>query len=314
MKPQDGYISYVINPKSGASSSNFIGKRFLDYLLKNKFDVRTRYTGSIEDAYKFATEAAADSRCGLVAVCGGDGTIREVVRGLQNGEKRLVIVPGGTENLLANELGYDEKVKTIINAFESGIEKALDIGSANGRCFTSITGFGFDAQIVKSLNEDRQGNIDYLDYVWPIWRAFWKYKFCPIKVNVDGEEVFHGPGLVFVGNISRYAMGLGILRNADYGDGLLDVCIYKCGGRVRFVKHSLMTLMKYHTKCSDVIYRQGRNIKIASGNGIVYCQIDGDPGPDLPVEIKVIPLAVKVLVPENARPAGIRTRLIRAIG
>ena len=314
MKPEDGYISYIINPKSGASSSNFVGKKFLDYLLRNKFDVRTRYTGSIEDAYEFAVEASADHQCALVSACGGDGTIREVARGLQKGQKSLLIIPGGTENLLANELGYDEKVKTIINAFESGLEKPLDLGTANERCFTSITGFGFDAQVVKSLDEDRKGHIDYLDYVWPIWRAFWKYKFCPIKVEIDGEAVFHGPGLVFVGNISRYAMGLGILRNADYGDGLLDVCIYKCPGRIRFVKHSLMTLAKYHTKCPDVIYRRGKNIRVDSGNGVVFCQIDGDPGPDLPVEINVVPSAVKVLVPENAKPAGIRTRFIRAIG
>jgi len=314
MKPDDGYIAYIINPKSGPSSSKLIGRQFQQYLVKRGFEVRVSLTTSLDDACESATEAAVDYDCALVVVVGGDGTVREVAHGLEGSNKQLLIVPCGTENLLANELGFDEKLGTIIKTFEAGYIRPLDLGSVNGKCFTSIAGFGFDGQVVKRVSEQRKGHIDYSDYFWPIWRTFWDYKFETMKVQVDGDEVFDGPGLVFVGNISRYAIGLQILHYADFGDGLLDVCIYKCASRLRLLKHSAETILKVHADSGDVVYRQGKNIQVSSENVDIETEIDGDPGPALPVQIKVIPQAVNVMVPEGAKPAGIRTRIIRAIG
>jgi YegS/Rv2252/BmrU family lipid kinase len=314
MKPDDGYIAYIVNPKSGASSSKLTGRRFEDYLRNKGFEVRVSLTGSLDDACEFATDAAVDYDCAMVVVVGGDGTVREVAHGLEGSDKPLLIVPCGTENLLANELGFDEKLATIIKTFEGGYVKPLDLGSANGKCFTSIAGFGFDGEIVKRVSEQREGHIDYFDYFWPIWRTFWSYRFEALRVEVDGEELFNGRGLVFVGNISTYAMGLHILRNADFGDGLLDICIYKCASRLRLIKHSIMTVLKQHAYGSDVIYRQGKDIRVSSDSEGIKSEVDGDPGPALPVEIKVIPQAVNCIVPEGAKPAGIRTRIVRALG
>ena len=75
-----------------------------------------------------------------------------------------------------------------------------------------------------------------------------------------------------------------------------------------------MTVLKQHAKANDVIYRQGKSIKVSSITKSVMTEIDGDPGPALPVHIEVISKAVNCIVPENAKPAGIRTRIIRAIG
>jgi diacylglycerol kinase family enzyme len=65
---------------------------------------------------------------------------------------------------------------------------------------------------------------------------------------------------------------------------------------------------------SDVIYKQGKIIEISSRSEGVYAELDGDPGPELPVKIEVIPQAVNVIVPPGAKPAGIRTRFLRIIG
>ena len=314
MKPQDGYIAYIVNPKSGATSSKLLGRRFEQYLLKKGFDVRVSLTTSLEHACELSTNMAIDYDCAMIVAVGGDGTVREVAHGLEGSDKPLLIVPHGTENLLANEFGFDERLKTITRAFEAEYIRPLDLGSANGECFTTIAGFGFDGQVVKRVSEQRKGYIDHFDYFWPIWRTFWNYKFNPMKVEIDGEEIFNGPSLVFVGNISRYAVGIQILRYADYGDGLLDVCIYKCASKVRLAKHSIMTVLKQHAKASDVIYRQGKSILVSSNTDLVMTEIDGDPGPSLPVHIEVISQAVNCIVPENAKPAGIRTRIIRAIG
>ncbi len=314
MKPSDGYICYIVNPKSGATSSKLVGRQFEQYLVNKGYDVRVSLTTSLANACELATDAAVDYNCAMVVAAGGDGTVREVAHGLEGSDKPLLIVPCGTENLLANELGFDEKLSTIIRTFEGAYIRPFDLGSANGKCFTSIAGFGFDGQVVERVSSQRAGHIDHSDYFWPIWRTFWSYKFDAMKVEVDGEEIFDGPGLVFVGNISRYAVGLQILHYADIGDGLLDVCIYKCASQLHLLKHAIMTTLKQHADCRDVIYRQGREITVSSGTTDIKTEIDGDPGPVLPVQIKVIPQAVNCMVLEGARPAGIRTRIIRALG
>ena len=314
MDVSSGYIAYIVNPKSGASSSKRLVSGFKEYLLSRKVEVRTFFTESLLHARELAGDAAVDDGCSLVVVCGGDGTVREVAQGLEGSGKLLLLVPCGTENLLANELGYDELLKTSIKAFEGECVKVLDLGKVNGDCFTSIAGVGFDGEVVKRVSDVREGHINHLDYFWPLWRTFWSHKFPEIKVSVDGQDVFEGEGMVFVGNISRYAVGLQILHYADFGDGLLDVCVYKCNSRPRLIKHSFLTILKHHAKRNDVVYCQGKLIEITSPLRAVYTEIDGDPGPALPLKITVIPQAVRVLVPPDARPAGIRTRLKRVIG
>ena len=314
MKPDDGYIALIINPKAGATSSKLLGRRFERHLIKQGYDVQCSLTLSLEHACELSTYAASNKDCALVIGVGGDGTIREVAHGLEGSDTPLLIIPQGTENLLANELGFDETLKTIIRTFEAGYTRPLDLGNANGRCFTSIAGFGFDGEVVRKMSQQRAGHIDHFDYFWPIWRTFWEYKFDPMRVEVDGEEIFEGRGLVFVGNISRYAIGLQILHYADYGDGLLDICVYKCASQLHLAKHSLMTILKHHANRGDVIYRQGKNVCVRSNTRNIQTEIDGDPGPSLPVQIDVIRHAVDCIVPEDGKPAGIRTRIIRAIG
>ncbi len=313
MKPQDGYIAYIINPHAGSGRMKKCEHRFRDYLAARNFNVHVRETTSLEHTCEQANEAAIDYDCRLVVAAGGDGTVREVAHGLEGSDKPLFIVPCGTENLLADELGFDGRFETIVRTFEAAFVRPLDLGSANGKCFTSIAGFGFDGLVVKRVDEIRHGHINHLTYFWPLWHTFWDYKFYPMKVEVDGQEIFNGRGLVFVGNISRYALGLQILHSANFSDGLLDICVYKCTSKLRLIKHSMATIFKQHTFGSDVIYRQGREISVSSDSSDIETEIDGDPGPALPVNIKIIPKAVNVMVLEGAKPAGIRARLRRAL-
>jgi hypothetical protein len=110
MKPSDGYIQYIVNPKSGASSGKFTCRRFHRYLTDRRYEVRAGTTTSLEHACELATDAAVDPDCALVVVAGGDGTVREVAHGLEGSVKPLLVVPCGTENLLANELGFDGRL------------------------------------------------------------------------------------------------------------------------------------------------------------------------------------------------------------
>lgn len=312
MKPSHGYIKVIINPASGASSNKLLVRKFLCYLRDGGFDVRCEYTESLAHARSIAHAAAVSYECEMLAVAGGDGTVREAAHGLEGSDKPMMIIPCGTENLLANELGYDEKLSTLVNAFENQIVRLLDLGKTDGRFFTSVAGAGFDGEIVHHVDRYRKGHITHLEYFYPIWQTFWNHKYPVMSVEADGELIFQGKCLVIFGNISRYAVGLPILFKADFSDGLLDVCVYKCNSRLHLVKHAVMTVLKKHTSCKDVIYTQCKNIKISSPEP-VQTEIDGDPGPNLPLEVTIVPQAVRVIVPPDAKPAGIRTRIIRIL-
>ncbi len=314
MDYDQGTILFIANPKSGATSRQRMPKKFHDFLLERGLKVRYTLTASAGHACDLARQGAENPECTLVVCAGGDGTVREVAEGLQSSNTPLLIIPAGTENLLAGELGYDDRLSTIISTFEEGHARPLDLGTVNDRCFTCVVGVGFDADVVKHVHRKRSGNIDYFDYIDPLWQTFWSHTFPVLDVVVDGETAYRGPGMVFVGNVSRYAGGLKILRRAHYGDGLLDICIYRCGSRPRLVKHTLATLVKQHTQCRDVLYRQGQHISITAVPAHAPSEVDGDPGPTLPLEIGVVPQAIQVLTRRDVRPPGIRTRLLRAMG
>ncbi|MBN1457827.1 MAG: diacylglycerol kinase family lipid kinase [Sedimentisphaerales bacterium] len=303
MNLAQGYIEYIINPKSGSVIGKGTAKKFANYLRNNGYDVRVDKTKSMEHVCQLATKAAMDADCSMVAVAGGDGTVREVAHGLEGSGKRLMIIPSGTENLLAKELGTSNAFKRLVEVFEDGFISELDLGIANGRCFTSIAGLGFDGDVIKKISEKRKGHITHLHYLQPILQTVRDHEFPNIRVIVDDEEIFNGQGEVFVGNISRYATGLRILRDADFSDGLLDVCVYKCASRIQFVKHYIKTIFRVHAHADDVIYRQCKKIYISSSSKNVRTQIDGDPGPELPIKIEVIPNAVRVFVSKSGKRA-----------
>jgi YegS/Rv2252/BmrU family lipid kinase len=314
MQPQDGSIFFIVNPKSGASSNKRLVGTFRAYLEQRGYDLHVEYTESLGHGCQLAQQAGADDRYRLVAAAGGDGTIREVVHGLSGSKKPLLIIPCGTENLLANELGFDVRPETVIKAFESGHVRPLDLGIANQQRFTSIAGIGFDGKVVHRVQSVRKGHISHLSYFWPLWRTFWDYDFPAIKVTVDGKEFFSGRGLLFVGNISRYAIGLGILYKADFSDGLLDVCVFRCSHCWSLLKHAAMTVLKLNHRSKNAFYTQAQSIRVESQCNTLLTELDGDPGPSLPLDISVIPQAIQVLVPPKAKPAGIRTRIRRMIG
>lgn len=314
MQPQDGSVYFIVNPKSGASSNKRLVGGFRAYLEEHGYDIHLEYTESLEHGCQLAQQAATDDRYKLVAAAGGDGTIREVVQGLSGSKKPLLIIPCGTENLLANELGFDVQPQTVIRTFEQGQIRPLDLGRANQRHFTSIAGVGFDGKVVQRVHSTRTGHISHLSYFWPLWRTYWDYDFPEMKVTVDGKEFFRGRGLVFVGNISRYAIGLQILRKANYSDGLLDVCIFRCSNCLGLLKHAGMTVFKQNQRSKQAFYTQAQSVRVESSHDNIPTELDGDPGPALPLDISIIPEAIQVLVPSNAKPAGIRTRIRRMIG
>jgi len=362
-------IRLILNPISGRTRGNRSLMHLFRRLRSAGTDLELFRTTAPGDACRLACDAAR-AGVNLVIVAGGDGTVSEVVCGLRDATDPaprdpaptsaprdpapsspphrdlstmppVLIAPRGTENVLAKYLGLRLDGDALADAALNGREQEIDIGLCNGRPFMLVAGVGFDAEVVRRVHAARGRHLDYSAYVWPLWRTFWSYRHPAICVDVDGQRVFEGPGLAIAGNIPRYAMGLRLLRDARPDDGLLDVCIFAVRTRRGLIRHAVRAALARHVGQPDVVYRQGRVVRIAAANeshrdasdsshgaatdsqrvatdspsraamapphrpqreSPAPCvELDGDPGGELPIELEVIPRGARFIVPQSWR-------------
>ncbi len=293
-------VHLVINPHSGYGGRQLlladlrvamaeVGMNWVEYTTRGPDDA-TRYVRGLP------------GRASAVVVWGGDGTVHEVASGLAGTAVPILACPVGTENLLAKELHMPSEPWRIVQVLQTGQVVGCDVGTVNGHNFLLIIGVGFDGEVVRRLTAVRTGHISHLSYFWPIWRTFWEHDFPRMKIVADGQEIFDDFGLAFVGNISRYAVGLRICRDARYDDGLLDLVIFSCREQSALMLHAAWTLLRRHPLKGDVLYRRVRHVRIETDRP-VPSEADGDIGPSTPLDIAVAPQGIKLVVPA-VQPSG----------
>ena len=287
-------IHLIVNPRSGSGPKRRALAEFRALLRADGRDVVEHRTTGPDDATHYAASIADKTEA--VLVWGGDGTVREVATALAGTNVPVLPCPAGTENLLAKELRISSHPRRLVEILASGRTEECDLGVVNGRTFMLILGVGFDGEVVRRLATVRQGHITYLSYFWPIWRTFWEHDFPKMRIIADGEEVFNDYGLAFVGNISRYAVGLRICNEALYDDGLLDLVVFSCQERTALIFHAAWTLLRRHPLKGSVIYKQFRRARIETDEP-VPSQTDGDVGSNTPLDISVHPGRLRLMVP-----------------
>lgn len=239
--------------------------------------------------------AAEATGADAILCCGGDGTLCDVINGLNGRGTPLAILPAGTENILAKELNCLLDAEAIVRSLLGNRTVRFDVGLANGTRFLIVVGVGFDAEVVRRLTQRRQGHISYLTYARPIGDTLCHYDFPRLTVTVDGGAVFDDHGIAIIGNLSRYSMGLRILGRARPDDGLLDVCAFPCRGTLRLLQHAADVFWNRHLDRDGVVYAQGRRISVTSPYG-ADVQIDGEWAGVLPLNCSVNPAEVSILV------------------
>jgi diacylglycerol kinase (ATP) len=293
----DRPIHVIVNPRSGYGGQGLLLADVLAALRRADLHVVEYVTKAPEDATRYARQAA--DRASLAIVWGGDGTVSEVANGLAGTNVPLLACPAGTENLLAKELRVSSDPRQVLEILRHGEVVDCDVGQINGRNFLLIIGVGFDGEVVRRLSAVRTGHISHLSYFWPIWRTFWEHDFPHVRITADEEVIFDDFGLTFIGNISRYSVGLRICRDAQFNDGLLDLVIFRCREQTRLMLHAAWTLLRRHPLKGDVTYRRFRRAQIETDRP-VPSQVDGDVGPLTPLEVAVAPYRIKLLIPSAA--------------
>jgi len=292
-------VHLVVNPHSGYGGSLSLLSGLRTEMHRAGLKVTEYTTKGPEDATLYVRQLPG--KCSAVIVWGGDGTVNEVTSGLVGTAVPVMPCHAGTENLLAKELRIPRDPRKLLQVLLGGDIVECDVGKVNDCNFLLIVGVGFDGEVVRRLSSSRSGHISHLSYFWPMWRTFWEHNFPRMRIVADEQEIFDDFGLAFIGNISRYAVGLRICRDALFDDGLLDLVVFSCKEQTALMLHAGWTLLRRHPLKGNVLYRQVQHVRIETDKP-APSQVDGDIGPSTPLEISLATGRVKIIVPPRPSP------------
>ena len=246
------------------------------------------------EAEKLARNAVREGFERIVAA-GGDGTINEVVNGIAGSDAALGLLPMGTMNVFATELGlpsYDlNRCWEIIKAEHT---RLIDLPSANGKHFVQLAGVGLDAQVVKETSVAFKRNFGPLSYLFSAAQiAGWQ----PPRLLIESENAVTDEGsFILIGNGRRYGGPFPFFKHAMIDDGLLDVLVFKRLGYLEIIKYLQNVIFTSDITLPEVEYFQTRRLRVSSEEEVPV-EIDGELVGICPVEFELSEQRLKVLAP-----------------
>ena len=291
-------------------------------------------------ATQIARHATEEGRQ-LVIACGGDGTLNEVVNGLaaaQNGHRvPLALLPGGTANILAKELNLPWDIPSAAEKLVHGELKDIALGLATPlnqpekkKYFLSVAGAGPDGMIVYSIDLELKARVGILAYWWQGAREVFRYKFPRFRVRIprlaeaislQAPSPAMGPNwpseslisseqelnasLVVVGRTKNYGGPFQITTEADLYKDRFEIMALTTQSGYRYLRYLPKLYFGKLRRAEGVFFFKSDTVICEPlDENPVYAQIDGEPLARLPVEFKIVPRALQLLVPSNSPSAS----------
>lgn len=289
----------IVNPVAHNLPSRKRRAEADEWLHEQGWRVQWVETTGRGDATSIAARAA-ERGVPLVFVCGGDGTLSEAAHGLAGSDATLSIIPAGTVNLWAREVGLHRKPLDAVQLAVRGVRRHVDLGLAGDRHFLLMAGFGIDASVTSRVSPRVKGRLGAASYALAAAREALTYRTTWVRLRIDDEVIEGDVFMVLAGNTQNYAGITKVALLAHVDDGLLDVCVYRGRGKADMAAHAALTLLRLHRHSRKVIYRRARRIEFEWSDPLPL-QIDGDPTSDSPSMVTVVPAALWVAVPRDLK-------------
>jgi len=281
MGPKQQMRSLIIligNPAArGASLKKFHSASV--FLRGKGFDTRTLLTEKSNDATNLASEAVREKPYAIIAA-GGDGTINEVINGMVNSDVPLAILPLGTTNVLAKELGIPEHINGAMEAavsrmprkvFLGRIELNPDTDSPYSRYFCLMAGIGFDGKTVHDISAAVKKKSGKAAYIFSGIKNLLDYSPNQLFYNIDGKEYAGFSSIT--GKASKYGGNFKITPDADLLNPFLYTCIFKGNKRSDLLRYVLKVMTGRLFDERDIVYLKSTSLEVI---GTAHVQIDGD--------------------------------------
>jgi len=291
----------VLNPVAGQSDTNRVLR-----LLAGAFAVRRAGFDVVEtrgpgDAVEFARDAAAQGYRAVIAV-GGDGTVGEVITGLAGTGVPLGIVPKGTGNQVAFNLGLPRSIEAAVDVVVNGVPAPMDLGQVvGGRYFAVAAGTGWDASVVALATRELKDRWGFGAYLYAALKVAARPPTARYRITADGEELEVEAAVVLTANMAVIvsnppALNMRIAPAGSYNDGKLDVCIFAPRNFTHATSMFWRLHRKRHAGDAGMLYLQAADVTIES-DPAVFTETDGELLGETPLRVRCIPGGIDVLVP-----------------
>lgn len=281
----------IVNPAAGRTSKKSINFA-LDFLRKNGFDISLFQTEKKFGATEISKSCLKDN-FETIIVAGGDGTINEAIQPLIFSERRIGILPFGTANVLARELGIPLSLKKALKLLVEGKEKKVSAGEVTfltkgeRRYFLLMAGVGFDAEVVFSNNETIKKNFGRFSYLLTAIKTLFNFSQEKLDFTVEGEQ-FTGYSAL-ISNSSHYGGNFKIAKAASIFEPELHLIIIEHNSTFDILRVAISALFKSHPAFEGLQFRIAKKIEI---KGEAKIQLDGDFAGTSPCTIDAIPNAL----------------------
>lgn len=288
-------ILWIINPKAGGVS----GMSVQNYILEQ---IKAQSSMSEKEVTFFEASDAASLQQEIekykgsldrVVAVGGDGTVSNVISAVMKyPELKIGVLPMGTGNRLAHNMGIPLKIPAAIKTILKGNTRPMDVGTANGHCFTLMAGAGVDAAIMKNANQDSKAKrmFGMFAYFLPTLRQIMTLPIQEFTVEADGKTIKRKGIGVLVANVGKLFGNLTLTPGAKSDDGKFDVAILSVKRTWDYVKCVYQILAGKVGTLKDeigVIHFEAKNIKITTSKP-AEAQVDGDFIGNTPLEINFV--------------------------
>ena len=191
-----------------------------------------------------AVQRALDAQCSVIVAGGGDGTQNAVASRLVGSSMLLGVLPQGTLNHFAKDLGIPENPDDALAAIAAGNHAAIDVGEVNGHYFLNNSSLGLYPDIVRDRErqQHRLGRGKWVAFAWAVWGALRRFPFLTVRLSVDGKAAVHQTPFVFVGNNAYQMQGFQIGTRAGLQDGVLSIYVAHKPSRLGLVLLGLRAL------------------------------------------------------------------------
>lgn len=289
------WVAIQTNPRAGAGAQREHVLQLVDSLRKLGlrplvFKNRERLAKTLENP-----KLLKNLRC--IVAAGGDGTVGDVLN--RYPDRRIAVLPLGTENLLARYLDIPKNGRAVAEMIAAGQVRTIDLATVGERRFALMASLGFDADVVHRMDAIRTGHLRRTSYLKPIWQSLRSYEYPELRVWVDDAREPIPAKLVLIVNLNAYALGIQPAQAACDNDGLLDLRLFERGSAFQMFRYFYKVVRGTHEKLGDVRSLRAARIRIESDIPVAI-QVDGDPAGVTPAEIRVLPGACEVIVPGGA--------------
>jgi YegS/Rv2252/BmrU family lipid kinase len=293
-----GRIAVIFNPTAGSKQRRRRLAIAIRTLRRTGCRVSLFHTAAHGDAARLAASIATGGGTDTVLVAGGDGTIADVANGLAcSGSTRLpalAILPLGTANVLAREIGLPRDPAAQAHVAAAGRTFNMPLASANRRHFLMMAGAGFDAHVVAGIDIAFKRRVGRLAYAVEMLRQLRRFPFGLYRVEMDGQA--HRAASVVVSRGRLYGGSFVLAPDARLDEATLHVCRFEHGGRGWAMLYAVALGTGFLPRMPGFVVERAQRVRIEGETGEPL-QADGDIAGALPIDIAMTDRSLRLVVP-----------------